>query len=204
MIAHRAAARRVAARLRAVLPLAALLASAPAAAQNLVANPRFDTDTASWSLNDPGSSFAWDSRDAGGSSASGSGHLTHSTLLYYAGAGQCVSPITPGALYDFGAKTFIPSGQSATGSANVLLDWYDAPGCTGNLLGSTGTNGNLGFDVWTPSSRTGMPAPAGARSALLTVNVAKSTSPAPFEVFFDDATLQLTGTPVVLQSFAAE
>src|SRR5439155_3158625 len=120
---------------------------------------------------DPASTLSWSSMDAASSPSSGSAHVTHGSNLFTTGPIQCVNGVAP-ILYDIKVKTFIPSGQMASGgSGTIVVDFYASPSCAGTYLGSNGAAANSSFDAWIQSAKTGLTAPAGVSSALVTLNV---------------------------------
>src|SRR5258707_3461897 len=89
-------------------------------AQNLIPNPSFDRDLSNW---DPVNPVEWNSLDADGSSHSGSAKITDPSPISAFGAGLYSSTcfaISPANRYSWGAKFFIPSGQTGSYGAPSL------------------------------------------------------------------------------------
>ena len=169
-----------------------------AAAQNLLVNPNFDSNVAGWSFTTPGT-FTWDSSlDAGSNPLSGSGRLdntspaTNGTSF----AAQCVA-VTGGSTYDFLAKIRIPSGQSQTGHANVVVNFYDGASCGGSNVGGTASPIVLSTttDTWVQSQVLAFAAPGTAVSAQVNLWVDKVEANGSFVVNFDDAAFGLAQSP---------
>src|SRR4051812_44909020 len=146
---------------RVISVLGALLLgiASPAAAQNLVVNPHFDTNANNWTLNAPG---VFDSTtDAGGSPSSGSVLATYAgPLLGSVPAFQCVQGIVAGESYTFGGNIRI--GQaigSPASSVTIEVQWVSNTACSafnGLSVGPSVTT----LNAWTPTTAT-FAAPAG-------------------------------------------
>lgn len=174
--------RRLAMALGVLLALAG--SAAPAAAQNLLVNPNFDSSATGWSLNPPG---AFDSaNDAGGSLTSGSvqapfaAATINSVPLF-----QCVSGIVAGNSYSFGGSILIDQAAGTAG-VQLVLDWFTDSACSSNnglaISPSVST-----LNAWTPTSNPSAVAPAGTNSASI---VGFVTTTAAATAHFDDMFVQ--------------
>ena len=178
--------------------LAAFLPSA-AAAQNLLGNGGFASDLSSWNLSGPSipGSTTWSPLDAGGSAASGSVQIVNASTSFNSnnkGLNQCRA-VTPGASYDYGVKSRVPTGQANTAIVYILINFYSSPGCTpGDLLSGFGRLDNtVPANAW--SGRTGtVVAPAGAVSAVVYLYVFKLQESGTVTAYFDDAFFAPTGS----------
>ena len=96
-----------------------------ALAQNLLANPSFDTDVSSWSTLAYGS-VVWDSLDRNGSPGSGSAEFTNTRPGGPEGApvarSECVLAQADEE-YEISAWSLIPSGQANTGLPVIFVSW---------------------------------------------------------------------------------
>jgi hypothetical protein len=119
--------------LMAALALGALLAGHAAAlsAQNLLVNPNFDTGLSGWQAT---SVASWDrSLDAKQSPSSGSARGTFDASVVsgiYPVILQCV-PLAAGRTYTMGGEIYIPSGNTATGSAFFIGVFFPTADCSG-------------------------------------------------------------------------
>lgn len=106
--------------------------AAPSPAQNLLANPSFNTSLDGWQV--VGDVVSWDgTRDFFGSPISGSARIVwqQSSVTGLSGVvSQCVE-VTAGMAYQFGGGIFIPSGQATSGSAFFTALFYPTHGCSG-------------------------------------------------------------------------
>jgi hypothetical protein len=168
----------------AALILAATAAALPGAAQNLVVNPNFDTDTTSWT--GPG---VWDTLDVDASPTSGSATYINASAgtAGFAFASQCIT-VDPAAVgYDLAARTYVPSGQAGSGVARVDVVWFTDALCTDYLTYSEFPPPGL-FDTWEqaggPSFR-----PSTALSARVSA-VNQKYGVGSFQVFVDAVSLQ--------------
>jgi len=155
--------------------------------QNLVSNSDFDTDVTGWTV---GSTVVvqWDSLDADSNPASGSALVTNisTTAGDAAGARQYITDIAGGEYYKIAAEILVPSGQSETGKANLLVQWYDQANCTGQVgLFLTPWVTDSTPDVWYPSFGTTL-APAGAQCARLRLSVWKDQNSGTLDAHFDN------------------
>ncbi len=168
-----------------------------AAAQNLLVNPNFDANVTGWSFTTPGT-FTWDSSlDADSNPLSGSGRLDNTSPVAAGSsfAAQCVA-VTGGSNYDFLAKIRIPSGQSQTGYANVVVNFYNAASCSGSNVGGTASPSVLSTtsDTWVQSQVLAFAAPGTAVSAQVNLWVNKAEANGSLVVNFDSAAFGPTGS----------
>jgi hypothetical protein len=120
--------RRVKVSLALALWLAVLAAvSAPARAQNLLANPNFDQGIFGWAPLPFTPVPTWDaSRDVTGSAASGSAELNGDGTAIC----QCVAHgVDPGMTYEFGGSGLFPTGEDAYQFLFFRLTVYPDPQC---------------------------------------------------------------------------
>lgn len=173
-------------RLFAAAAPAALLA-ADLAAQNLVANGRFDRDVAGWQA-DAFATIAFVAEDAGGSPASGSALVRNVSPGPSNGAGvqQCIAgpAIREGTTYSWGGAVRNPAGQGRTGRAFVGLRWYASADCTGTP-GSQPRNSTTTVGTWVRLAATST-APAGTRSVEFVAFPSKVEAGGQLDVLFDD------------------
>ncbi len=175
------------------LALTFLLAAAaiPAAAQNLLQNPGFDTGLPPWTPGSSNVTAAWNAADVAGSPSSGSALVTNlapAASSTVEGLTQCV-PVTPGTTYDLLYRYRIAASQTGAGGVWGGMNWYSGGSCTGTPISSTGN----GFtepsrDVW-KTFAVFATAPAGAGSAAAVLAVSKQAAGGSFQVLFDDAAL---------------
>ena len=176
-----------------VILFLAIVFTAPVAwGQNLVVNPEFATDVAGWS---PGltATIDWSSLDADAAPASGSGLVTNSDTVAgdASGALQCVDGISGDAVHLVSAHILVPSGQSETGRADLLVQWYAGPGCGGGQLSNDSTTDVQSStpDVWYASSSY-LQAPSGTQSARLRLSVMKIEDYGSLQAHFDNVVFE--------------
>jgi hypothetical protein len=150
------------ARLFAVTIALTACCAAAASAQNLLANPHFDTALSGWQtqlFQQPALTTTWDgTRDADGSPSSGS-----AKVVYTYGAptalvpfmSQCVAT-TSGIPYQLSGKVFIPGGQTGSGGGLVGVVFYPTPDCSGAPppIGFSGTPPVTTLNAWTETAAT--------------------------------------------------
>jgi hypothetical protein len=171
----------------------AIVIPAPIAwGQNLVVNPDFATDVTGWSP-DLTSTIDWNLLDADAVPASGSGVVTNlsTTAIEGSGARQCVEGITGETFYRSGVDILVPGGQSETGYAYLLVQWYPGAKCDG---------GQLGLD-WTPNVQSSTPdawyassgyfrAPSATQSARVRLTVLKIEDLGTLQAHFDNVVFE--------------
>lgn len=114
----------------------ALAASDETAAQNLVANGNFDTDSAPWMeyMGSDATPARWEAEDCCGNPASGS--IMFITVLISRLHSNCM-PITGGSEYDFQLMLRLSHVVPGfPGIANLTVGWFTAPDCAGLPLDS--------------------------------------------------------------------
>ena len=172
-----------------------LLSTAPALADgvNLVTNPNFAGSLSGWTVNFASFDGAHSATADGTGSALGSWTLPKGAFNGIAnGLTQCITPVTPGATYFFGAKMLIPGGQSGSGGGVLAIQWYSGTNCLGFITNS-GTPAVIQPgatpDVW--HFVTGISAaPAGAGSILMIGGILNSSGELQtFDVGFDEIEL---------------
>ncbi|MBW2423888.1 MAG: IPTL-CTERM sorting domain-containing protein [Deltaproteobacteria bacterium] len=185
-----------------VLALLVLIAAAPAAAQNLVVNSDFAADVSSWAAT-VGGTFTHDpALDVNGNPASGSGSAVNPLPFAFGSfdARQCIEGIAAGASYDFGGAIYFDSTiQSATGRANVVVNFWDGASCLGSIVGADTTTDVLATttDTWVPVEVVGVVAPAGSQSVSVKLFVNKFDEAGQIEANFDDVFFRPTPPPEV-------
>lgn len=170
---------------RAAFVVSLALAAAPAAAQNLLTNAGFATDTAGWTYSGGAGNVAWSPLDATGRDGSGSALLTAASPSAGISAylGQCLAA-TAGS-YTFGGAVRVPSGQGRTGLVSIAFVPYDTTDCSGSGLEFQTTPGASTTDEWEPLSTT-VSAPAATRSAQLLFVVRKDGADGELRAHGDD------------------
>jgi hypothetical protein len=175
---------------RGCLTLALLAAASPALAQNLLANPHFDTTLTPWNMQ---GSVSFDSADANGSATSGSAKATDTLAAFdknLVGVSQCVSGITAGASYDFGGKILLTTSPAGGGAA-LLVWWFPSFPCVGGPITVNESPIVTTLNSWLSTGGTAV-APAGAVAALVLTETVTQATPGDHTVNFDDLFLQLT------------
>jgi hypothetical protein len=181
----------------ALLPLAALLATLPAGAQNLIANGDFDSDVAGWTPNVGYMVVSHDSEDVGEPSPSGSALVSNQASQNAGnGVGQCVL-IDAGAFYDAEVWARIPPGQATTGQVELGLFWFSSQSCDfADFIGPdyssqiTAPSGS-----WAAMDVVAIEAPIGAESVQFDLRALKD-GPETFEAKFDVAFLPEPRAPL--------
>lgn len=192
------------------LGTALLLSAPPARAQQMVSNFGFDTGTATWASCCGGTgTVTWEgTRDATGSTLSGSARLSHTdaydgmaeTSLFLT---KCLTGpgLVPGNKLFFGMKARFEDGQATLGRAYVSIDFRPDSGCAGNGLGGAqasveATDNPRG--TWVSVKREvadGVTVPAGANSVKLFAVISKQST-GTLDVNLDDVYVATTSTPV--------
>ncbi len=189
----------------ALLLVLLLLPRLQAAAQNLAVNPHFDTSVAGWA---PTSGpLTWDgTRDADGNPSSGSAQAGSGGGLIldcFQIVTQCITAVTPGQVYQFGGKLFIPPGQLAPGNVPVLggayvsVAWSADLSCSLTPILSTSTGPSFtATSAWFSSAGFTSP-PPGALSAQLQGSACHTLGNGTLLVNFDDMFFQPAAVAVV-------
>ncbi|MCQ4163325.1 hypothetical protein [Tahibacter harae] len=203
--------------------LTAALASAPAAAQNLLGNPGFGGGLDSWS--DYGSQELsngqrnYTGADVAGVAGSGSAQFLLSAKAgngVAIGLSQCFA-VVPSQSYNYGARVLLPTGQP-TGQARVHIEvaFYSAPACEASLgTGGSqslliGTDFPLDDSAWRglPAGVPGTPAslvsPKTAASAQLRVYLMRDNAAGGAMANVDNVFFGVNLTPVALQRFSVD
>lgn len=173
------------------LVLAVVFPASFALGQNLVLNPDFDTDVAEWTPSYQ-ATLGWDPLDADGDLSSGSALVTCTadSPNDSNGAYQCIAGLSGDVFYHFAADILTPSGQSETGHAHLLVQWYSEPDCTGQL----GVFSTYGFpsttaDVWLTDHGVDL-APSGTQTARLRLSVWKNEAGGTLDAHFDNVVFE--------------
>ena len=178
-----------------LLTLAApVLAVSPASAQNLAPNPEFDVGTAPWSASGAGSSLFWDDEDHSGCppavSGSAQGRNSAAAAGVETGYGVCVTGLTGGISYSFGADVRFPKKQPRTGSAHLVVVWLSSPDCSGLSANFDVTESLLSNVIgFTRLSNDDAISPISTQSAGLVVRLTKNEAGGSLDVDFDGAYL---------------
>jgi hypothetical protein len=160
----------------------------PAAAQNLVVNPHFDTSASGWSLNAPGVFDA--TQDVNGSPSSGSlGAAYAAATITSVPVFQCIPGVVAGNSYSFGAQVLIAQA-SAGGQVTIRVDWYTDTACSSNNGLALAPLVNT-LNAWTPAS-TSATAPAGTQSATIAAFVGTGAAAS---IHVDDVFFQANAVP---------
>jgi hypothetical protein len=206
-----------------------LLLSAPALAQNLVANSGFDTDITSGGWQSYGSVLvldgtrSHDALDAAGSALSGSARMSVSgtaaagTVI---GLSQCVDVSGEAALstYKFFASVNGTAPQNPDSRAVVEASFFTDTACATPLNVAEGQGGNVSvFPAAAPPWQTSpgnasaggnegsATAPAGANGLQVRIYLERISGSSLQEILFDTVVVHnATTTPVLLTTFAAE
>ena len=178
------------------LAFGALAFAAAAQAQNQLQNGTFDEDLAGWTIFSDGLRVLtlWQEADADGSPSSGSASVTNfdpAAATTQVGLLQCTA-VTPEQDYDLRGALRLPTGQAATGLAEVTVFWFSSSNCSGFLADEfVFAQANPGS--WVDHGRT-LTAPAGARGARINLRVFKETGGGGLDAHFDNFFFGPTGT----------
>ncbi len=175
---------------------AVLLSASVASAQSQVFNGEFHTDVLGWNQLSA-VTLAWDpASDYEGNPSSGSAVVVNAQPgTANSGVTQCVNGIHGGESYDLSAWFRAPTGQTADGHCLVFVWWYSQPNCSDWLDLGPGTGWVYTSDSWTDRSILETPAPPGAASAIVYLNIVKdSDQGGSYQAWFDHVLLQPTGT----------
>lgn len=160
------------------------LAAGSASAQNLLTNPRFQSDLAGWSHYSSSQLATWSVRDAYDSATSGSAHLFSEPQgsYHFQSLSQCI-PVTPLAVYYFGGSAYRPVGSPLV---QLFMSFQPGPAC-----GSTSFGADVNFTVQESSGpweslATTVAIPADTHSVRIFLWAASSTADQATEAFFDD------------------
>ncbi len=180
-----------------LLFFAFLLAAAPAAAQNLMANDSFESGLASW----PASAGSVGTASPEGTTVhfgAGSVSIAISGTAGFSSVEQCVA-VTPGQSYNWGGWSYVPSGQDGSNQAQVY--WCTTSACT-TCNFSVGAVSSTLTNAWEKLMVSGSVAPAAPFAKLVLRSIANTSSP--FTSYFDDAFFGIGVVPVELVRFAAD
>jgi hypothetical protein len=180
-------------RIHALFLLLLPLIAAPAAAQNLIANPGFDQDLSGWTYSiQDGLVAEWSNEDANGALNSGSARGINSKSGFGSSFFQKFV-VSPGEGWFASAMVNVPPG--GPGEAGVELWWSESEGCSGvtdreHLFVAV-------TDGWVEVSGEGV-APPNAVCVWVILRFTHFSQPEPvepFEVFFDDVAFMLGEPP---------
>ncbi|MFP5286413.1 MAG: hypothetical protein ACLGI9_11800, partial [Thermoanaerobaculia bacterium] len=146
---------------------------------NLLGNPNFDGDLASWIPVSPGTNeIRRVAEDSDGALTSGSAEVVNlSGTAQVFSLAQCVALTGPGR-YGLGGRIRLSSGRTTAPSGFTVVDFHAGPGCTGAVLG-TGLTPAIRGDtsgVWAVLGGF-VRAPEGAVSALVMFVLDAGSSP---------------------------
>jgi hypothetical protein len=130
----------------------------------------------------------WKSDDARGTHGSGSLSLTFTTATTNPGwatgaASQCL-PAWGEKQFELGARAFIPTGQGG-GTAQVSLAMFGNDDCAGSFMGTTAPALSTQAGSW-QVLHSSVTLPAGTRSVLVRLALAKPGTQASLQANFDD------------------
>lgn len=176
-----------------------LVSVAPAAAQNLLTNPRFDTNASGWNVT------VGTAPHTPGVGAAALGAVTlatpaGTTMTFF----QCVAVGNLGP-FDARVRTHVGGGVQTNSS---VVRFFSSVECAGMALGSQALSTAVAFvgvqpTNWFDRSASNFAAPAGTGSILLEVTVQAAAGQAS-QLFLDDALFAPAGTPVTIQKFSTE
>lgn len=150
-------------------------------------NPTFVTDVSNWTAASD-AAVSWDPLDADTSPVSGSALVTNSSTVEVdsTGASQCLGNISEERPYEISGTIRIPSGQTTTGLAHLVVLWYGGPACS-NVLDVDTSSSLLSSitNAWEPV-RGVFVSPAGTQSASLSLDVLKVEDTASLRAHFDN------------------
>ena len=160
--------------------------------ETLPQNPDFDAAAAPWAPDFVGAVSWMAGQDAQGNPASGALAVRNTTVLEadgtsLGGAQQCV-PVTADRSYRLMLELFIAPSQSA-GSGGANLQFFESSDCTGPVKGAYLSVLVSQTGAWKKVEGTPR-APAGARSALVKLVVAKAFRTQPLQILFDNVLLR--------------
>ncbi|MBL8113101.1 MAG: hypothetical protein JNK60_09470 [Acidobacteria bacterium] len=176
-----------------------LTCAAPAAAQNLLTNPRFDTNASGWNVT---------VGTAPHTPGVGAAALGAVTLATPAGTtmtfSQCVAVGNLGP-FDARVRTHVGGGVQTN---SAVVRFFSTVECAGMALGSQALGTAVPFvgvqpTNWFDRSASNFMAPASTGSVLLEVTV-EAAAGQTSQLFLDDALFAPAGTPVTIQKFTAE
>src|SRR5688572_6132054 len=144
----------------------------------LAPNGSFDRDVSGWKApedeaNSDSGKVTWSRPDARQSKRSGALELATSATADRDTfrVARCL-PVAPGVEnLVFGGRIRVPSGQKARGIANIEIERFETPGCSGEAVPFEGLGGIANADYW--SKRREIVAAADARSVRLIASVTK-------------------------------
>jgi hypothetical protein len=159
--------------------------AAPAATQNLLQNPGFDTNLAGWTLVPGTGSIDWNALDSDGNASSGSARLVTPSAdgSTTNSIQQCVA-VAGGADYVLSADVFRVQGVQVSVFGSVT--WHAGAGCSSFLEDDTAFSLFApGPGGWQPASAA-VSAPASAGSAVVRLRARREAGGA-LVAHFDDA-----------------
>src|SRR5262249_38821160 len=107
-----------------------------------------------------------------------------------------------GTIYGYGASVYIPSGQVATPSTRMTVQFYSSTDCSTGYISNIFTNYDTPpFDTWTIEGGSG-PAPPTSMSAALLLWIGSTGGTV--QMNYDNAYLGVGLTPVELTDFTVE
>jgi hypothetical protein len=178
--------------------IALLLCTAPARAQNIVPNGRFDSGIAPFApIGSPASVASYDPVvDRGGPTGSGSLKLTNTgSSPNVINAATCISKPIPAGGYYFEYWVRFATGEAANGSAQVSFQAFGTSDCTGPIktyLYGTAIGPAIGRGLWVQLDEGDITTaagniPAGTNSLLVSAVLGRSTAgtlTANYDAFF--------------------
>ena len=183
-----------------VLSVLTLLIPMPLMAQNVLLNPGFDTDILNWD-NIYSGMAVWDSRDANDSALSGSAVVTNE--LGNGGSNGILSQcfdVSEGAVINYSAKVYQPSGQTGEGYGHLRIRFYSEPACQSYLSSGNTSSNDPTFDTWiaVSGSDTAIASSASVRVYLAVVGTISNEN---FSVHFDDVVMTIVNDLLFADDF---
>jgi hypothetical protein len=172
-------------RFGALVTLLGMALSAPAAAQNLLQNPGFDTDLSGWTSSGTGT-VTWDPTNSGAPGVSGSAWVATPEAAGETTAHieQCVAVADPDD-HLLAAKVFRAQGAPVTVFGTVV--WFAEETCATFLDSTTPISlFAVGVGAWQEPSATVSP-PSGAHGAVVRWRVRKEADLGSYVALIDDA-----------------
>lgn len=159
---------------------------------DVLLDPNFDEPSlARWAaIGPPGAVLEHSTVDAAGAQTSGSLRLANLGAAGILAVGQCV-PIDSEDRHQFGARLNQLSEWPDTPESSLAIEFFDQPGCEGNLLETVEEALRVGTsDGWEPYQILRRP-PMGVRSALVSFESSASVGQT-FDAWWDDTFASVT------------
>lgn len=177
--------------LLASVALAALAFVATTGSAQVINNPTFDTDVSGWEPNAGRALIEWSDLDAGARVDSGSALVTNiaGEPGDGSGASQCVDGVLAGSVYWLEALARFPAGQTETGYAHLLVQYFAQTSCVNQLdLATSRELSSATQEVWRPLEKL-FTTPALTQSLRLRLTVVKLEATGGLDAHFDEIAL---------------